>query len=59
LSQQKQTIWNIIAIFIIFFKELPKVKSVEQYEALLPWNIDAEVTTQRIYFKKVLDMLFV
>ena len=24
------------------FKELPKVKTVEQYEALLPWNIDAK-----------------
>jgi len=24
------------------FKELPKVKTVEQYEALLPWNVDAK-----------------
>ncbi len=24
------------------FNELPKVESVEQYEALLPWNVDAE-----------------
>jgi len=24
------------------FKELPKVKTLEQYEALFPWNVDAK-----------------